>query len=421
MRSHDARQFIKGRRSTLSSGKPLIVVVSPNPENPEIPTTVATTEESQESKAAGLPYDIVSSSPSSLSVLSVPSIPESQPGNDHASQPEQLRIKTPLQYHYSLIHSRSEGVLRTGSSVSLHRPALKHRFSEPLSSSCSQLEFPPRRHAHPEGNCMTHPHTMHHSVSQEYHHQPQKYGCGHQLICTKLPFHSDGSPSCSPNGYFISQVPQNGHFQADLSPPTAACNCVKNLCPHCGGVSVSHHQPAMIYLPAVPYPTHQVKSPTTITSSEDTQRTKTRPTPSKGYVSGTKRKLDTDQLPSATCMMEWPTGDQNPAESDSESDRCSSTDDQELHQTINIPAKDKEASSGSIKPTESSAADRKSKNKKVTKQRPHSAGTGQAVTTTSAKSNLHASADTLAEGQCKNSQQKVIIGIIIIIMHESEL
>ena len=215
MRSHAARQFLKGRQSTLSSGNPLIVVVSPDPENPEIPTCTATTEESQvlENKAAGLPlgYDVVSSSPSSLSVLSIPSIPESQPGNDHTSQPEQLRIKTPLQYHYSLIHSRSEGVLRTGSSVSLHRPALKHRLSEPLSSSCSQLEFSPRRQAHPDG--------MHHSVNQ---YQPQNYGYGHQPICTKSSFHSDGSPSCSRSSYFISQ---NGHIQADLSPPIAACNC----------------------------------------------------------------------------------------------------------------------------------------------------------------------------------------------------
>ena len=418
MRSHAARQFLKGRRSTLSSGNPLIVVVSPNSENPEIPTIAATTEESQESKAAGLPYDVMSSSPSSLSVLSIPSIPESQPGNDHASQPEQLGIKIPLQHHYSLIHSRSEGVLRTGSSISLHRPALKHRLSEPLSSSCSQLEFPPRRHVHPDGKYMIHPHKMHHSVSQEYHHQPQKYGYGHQPICTKSSFHSDGSPNCSPSDYFISQ---NGHFQADLTPPTTACNCVKNLCPHCGGISVSNHQPAMIYLPAVSYPAHQAESPVTMTSSEDTRRTKTHPTPSKGYIPRAKRKLDTDQLPSTTAVMEQPTGNQNPAESDSESDHCSSTDDQELHP--NMHAKDKEVSDGSIKATESSAAVRKSKNKKDAKRRPHSAGTGQAVTTTSAKSNLHASADALAEGQYKHkdiANKNVIIGIIIIIMHESE-
>jgi hypothetical protein len=128
--------------------------VSSHPEHPEIPTIIATTEayqESQEGSAAPLPDKyVMSSSPSSLSVLSVPSIPESPPGHDYTSQPEQLKIETLLlQYHSSdIAHSRSEGVLRTGSSISLHRPPLKHRFSEPLSSSCSRLEFSPRRHAH---------------------------------------------------------------------------------------------------------------------------------------------------------------------------------------------------------------------------------------------------------------------------------
>ena len=103
----------------------------------------------------------------------------------------------------------------------------------------------------------------------------------------------------------------------------------------------------------------------TMTSSEDTRRTKTHPTPNKGYVPRAKRKLDTDQLPSTTAMMEQPTGNQNPVESDSESDHCSSIDDQELHP--NMHAKDKEVCDGSIKPTESSAAVHESKNKKDAK------------------------------------------------------
>ncbi len=441
MRSHDARQLLKGRRSTLSSSNPLTVVVSSHPEHPEIPTIVATTEayqESQESNAAPLPDKyVMSSSPSSLSVLSVPSIPEPPPwpGHDHTSQPEQLKIETPLQHHSSNIaHSRSEGVLRTNSSVSLHRPPLKHRFSEPLSSSCSRLEFPSRRHvhspqsyymnhAHPNGNGMIHPRPIHHSVSQEYYHQPLKCGYGHQLIC-KLPFHSDGSPSCSLKDYFISpEASQTGPFEADLSPPTVACNCVENLCPHCGlvrGVSTSvpHHQPAMMYLPAVPYPTHQVElSMMTVTSSNDTRRTKTGPTASKGR--GAKQKLNTYHLPSATASTEQPIGNQNPTESESESDHCSSTndDDQELQ---NFHTKDKEVSSGSVKPSES--ADYESKNRQVTKQRPHSAtaGTGHTVAITSDKHNLHASADTLAEDHGKHNIIIIIGMLSIIITHEGE-
>ena len=57
-----------------------------------------------------------------------------------------------------------------------------------------------------------------------------------------------------------------------------------------------------------------------------------------------------------------------------------------------------------------------SKKKKISKQRrPHSAtaGAGNAATTTSAKHNLHASADTLAESYSKG----VTIIVINIIMH----
>ena len=457
MRSHAARQLLKGRRSTLSSSNPLTVVMAPHPEHPEIPTIIATTEaypESQESNAADLPNDdkhFVSSSPSSLSILSIPSIPEQQPGNDQTSQTEQLKtttLRTPLQlccdsHSSNIAHSRSEGVLRTGSSISLHRPAVKHRLSEPISSSCSQLELPPREHspqlytafikADPtssdtnhkkvihhntnphNSNCTTmqyysHPTvSMRHSMSQEYYHQQRKYGYGHQLIC-RSPSHSYGSSNCSPNDYVVvPEVPQNSHFdhEADLPPPTIVCNCIENQCPHCGlvrGVSIPHHQPGTVYVPAVTYATHQRQiSMLTTSSSPSNQRSEKGPNASKEF--GVMSKLNTNQLPSAAAFQgeELMNADKN----DSESEHCSSTnDDQETNQaavyTKDKKSQNKPANSGSMRPLESSNC--QSKNQTVTKQRPQSAttGAGDAATTTNNKHNLHASADVLTENHCKN-------------------
>ena len=411
MRSHAARQLLNERRSTLSGSNPLTVVMPPHPEHPELPAIIDTAEdyqESQESNAAALPGDekhFVSSSPSSLSVLSIPSISEPQPRNSQTSQTELLQLKTltmrtPLQHRYnthtsntSIAHSMSEGILRTHSSHSLHRPPLKHRFSEPLSSSCSRLELPPQGHssqsyymnhtnvAHPNGNRMTiHHHPMNHSASQEYYHQPHNCGCGHPLI----PLHSYGSPGCSPSDYVIEEQ-QNDHFGVDLSPPTTVNNCVENHCPHCGfkGIQVPHRQPTMIYTTHV---IHHGQSPTmTVSSSQD------------------------NQLPSAICASSRePPINKNPADGGSEPEHSSSTNgDQEQKQASDKHDKNSHnkaaASSGYMKSMELS--DCRSKNKSIMKRRPHSAtgGAGNAVnTTTGAKHSLHASADNLTENSRKD-------------------
>ena len=211
----------------------------------------------------------------------------------------------------------------------------------------------------------------------------------------------------------MPEVAQNSHSKTDFPPPTILCNCIENQCPHCGsvrGFSMPHHQPTMVYVPAVTYATHQGQtSMLTMSSSPSTRRTKRGPNASKEH--GAKWKLNTNQLSSAAAFQREQF--MSPDESDSESEHCSNTyDDQEPNQATicaedKLKSHNKLANNGSMRSLESS--DRKSKNKKITEQRPQSATTGavnDAVTTTctSIKHSLHASADTLgnAENQCKN-------------------
>ena len=420
--------------------------------NCAIPTIVTTTEADQESQESSAVVDdklfSTTSSPISLSVSSIPSISEPQPVNNHPSQKERLKATTsPLQHCYcshssNITYSKSEGILRTSSSLSLHRPAVNHRFSEPISSLYSRLEIPPRGHSPqthifspnagpsysdlshenatyhntslPNGNCMTiHSHRpMSRSVSLEYHHQPHRCGHGHQIYRSPSPliYCSRGNHSCTPSN--VPEVAQNGHSKTDFTHSTILCNCIENQgqCPHCGsvrGFSMPHHQPAMVYVPAVTYATHQGQtSMLTMSSSPSIQRTKRGPNASKEH--GAKWKLNTNQLSSAVAFQREQF--MNPDESDLESEHCSCTyDDQEANQAT-VCAEDKKshnkpANNGSMKPLES--LDHESKNKQVTEQRPQSATTGaasDAATTTSTKHSLHASADTLgnAENQCKN-------------------
>ena len=421
--------------------------MAPNRAIPTIVTTTEADQESQGSSAVVLPdndkFFSTTSSPSSLSVSSIPSIPELQPVNNHPSQKEHLRATTsPLQHCYyphssNIIHSKSEGVLHTGSPLSLHRPAINHRFSEPSSSSYSRLEIPPQglspqthisfpnaglsysenatyhNTSLPNGDCMTIPshRPMSRSVSLEYHHQPHRCGQGHQIYRSPSPLiYSHGNHSCSPSNHVIVlEVAQNSHSKTDFPPPTVPCNCIENQCPHCGsvrGFSMLHHQPATVHVPVVTYTTHEGQiSMLTMSSSPSTRRTKRGPNASKER--GANWKLNTNQLSSAVAFQREQF--MNPDESDSESEHCSRTyDDQEPNEATvcaeNENSHNKLANNGSMRPMESS--DCKSENKKVTEQRPLSATIGaasDAVTTTSTKYNLHASADTLGNAECKNN------------------
>lgn len=130
------------------------------------------------------------------------------------------------------------------------------------------------------------------------------------------------------------------------------------------------------------YPTHQRESPVTMSvsgSSQDAWRTR-------GLTAGTQHG---EQL----------IANQNPAQSDSEAEHCSNTNDDWESNQAKTCAQDKNkpaSSSGSMKPPELS--DHKPNNKIPIKKRPHSAtaGAGNAVTTTSGECNQYASANTLA-------------------------
>ena len=433
-RSHTARQFDTGRRCTLSgSNPPLTVVMAPHPEIPTIVTTTEVAQGSQESihSAAALPENdkhfVISSSPSSMSMLSIPSISELQPENNQTSQKEQLKstITPLLQHSYrshssNIVHSKSEGILHTGSSISLHqRQPINHRLSEPTSSSCSRLEIPPPGHspqmhtspkAGPSYSDMSHEniminhntslpnsscatvcsHPLSRSMSLDYHHQPHKCGHGYQPIYRSpsplIYSHARGSHNnCSPSAYAIApEAPQNGHSETDMPHSTIVCKCVRSQCTHCGlfrDVPMPHHLPTMVYVPVVcPTPPGQMLS---MSSSPGTQRNQRHPRARRECGV----KSCTTQLSSATALQrEQLIGNQNPAESDSESDCWSSTNDDQKPNHATICAKNENKPAKSMRPLKSS------KKKEVPRQRPH-LSTSDA--STCAKHNLHTSAETL--------------------------
>ena len=309
----------------------------------------------------------------------------------------------------------------------------KH-FQRPPSLKCSPA-FMNDEHSNTSpsnGNCMTiHPrillgHPMSRSMSQEYNCMPHSIRNGHGFHRAYV---SQLNPSPAGHGmprYAVTPevVPRSSYSETDM-PYASMCNC---QCPHCGkfrsrDASMAHDQHIRVpYIPVVC--THKSESLNQL-------QTHVHPPNHHGEVpnisslveisnSGTKRVPESSgsgECGSKSSINQQSTiqrkENQNPDESGSESEHQINTNANYKPNQATVRAEDQGSHSkpaNSMRPLESS------KKKKISKQRrPHSAtaGAGNAATTTSAKHNLHASADTLAESYSKG----VTIIVINIIMH----
>ena len=259
----------------------------------------------------------------------------------------------------------------------------------------------------PNSNCMT----MHSSVSQEYSHAPHirltSGGHGHCLT-----YVSQGNPShaCMLRYSLMPEVvPQSSYSETDML-HLSTCNCIQNQCPHCG-TSMAQQ----VHMPCIPGPvaythnsetvdqlqTHPFNQPIMRSSdSVEISNSRAKRAPESNASGEGGSKLSSKKPLSAIQRKE----NQNPAESDSESELWSSTNAD--HKPNQVLFSDEDEGShnkpaNSMKPPESSIG---KSEKEVSEQRPHSATTnsGNAATTTTLKLNLHSSADTLAENHCKD-------------------